>query len=238
MSEDTHEEGQHRRPHSQAMAAPFLELDLTREMAQFHSEPEWKNGHNARTLVKDDDFRIVTHRPQGTRPDARAQGGRAGFHPHDHGSPPGSSTGQDVRSSCRQIARSGSRTASRGRGSGRECPPPDHRVARPPPHGPLRWRIVTSIPRTAPTFLPEAMVCHHNAESCTLVASASFLAAESTAPVGCLPRLRDRIRPPCLSSALIRHDVDRSSAERLMTTRTVFTSRANAASCEKTRYSA
>ena len=81
MSEDTHEEGQHRRPHSQAMAAPFLELDLTREMAQFHSEPEWKNGHNARTLVKYDDFRIVLIglKAHARMPEHKA-GGRVSIH--------------------------------------------------------------------------------------------------------------------------------------------------------------
>jgi hypothetical protein len=66
-----------------------------------------------------------------------------------------------------------------------------------------------------------------------LVASASFLEAESIARVGCVPRLRDRIRPPCLNSALIAHEVGRPSVDRLRTTRTVFTSWANAASCEK-----
>jgi quercetin dioxygenase-like cupin family protein len=59
MSDDTHDAGQHRRPHTQAMAGPFLELDLTRELAQLNDEPDWQNGHNARTLVKYEDFRIV-----------------------------------------------------------------------------------------------------------------------------------------------------------------------------------
>lgn len=39
---------QHRRPHSQPMAAPFLEFDLMREVEQLHREPEWAtSGHNA-----------------------------------------------------------------------------------------------------------------------------------------------------------------------------------------------
>jgi hypothetical protein len=41
------------------MAAPFLEFDLARELEQLHSEPEWNSGHNARTLVKYDDLRVV-----------------------------------------------------------------------------------------------------------------------------------------------------------------------------------
>jgi quercetin dioxygenase-like cupin family protein len=50
---------QHRRPHAQPLAAPFLEFDLVRELEQLHREPEWSSGQNAKTLVKFDDFRIV-----------------------------------------------------------------------------------------------------------------------------------------------------------------------------------
>ena len=53
------EQAQHRRPHPQPMAAPYLEFDLAGELEQLRREPEWKAGHNARTLVKHDDFRIV-----------------------------------------------------------------------------------------------------------------------------------------------------------------------------------
>ena len=49
----------HRRPHQQPMAAAFLEFDLAREIEQLHSEPDWSKGHNAKTLVKYDDLRIV-----------------------------------------------------------------------------------------------------------------------------------------------------------------------------------
>ena len=41
------------------MALPFLEYDLVREVRQLHEEPGWKNGQNAKTLVKYDDFRVV-----------------------------------------------------------------------------------------------------------------------------------------------------------------------------------
>ena len=50
---------QHRRPHPQAMAAPYLEFDLGRETEQLQREPEWATGQNAKTLVKYDDFRVV-----------------------------------------------------------------------------------------------------------------------------------------------------------------------------------
>jgi quercetin dioxygenase-like cupin family protein len=50
---------QHRRPHPQPMAAPFLEFDLTGEVDQLRREPEWNSGQNAKTLVKYDDFRVV-----------------------------------------------------------------------------------------------------------------------------------------------------------------------------------
>jgi quercetin dioxygenase-like cupin family protein len=49
----------HRRPHPQPMAGPYLEFDLGREIEQLHREPEWATGHNARTLVKYDDLRVV-----------------------------------------------------------------------------------------------------------------------------------------------------------------------------------
>lgn len=49
----------HRRPHPQPMAADYLEFDLVREIEQLHLEPDWSTGHNAKTLVKYDDLRIV-----------------------------------------------------------------------------------------------------------------------------------------------------------------------------------
>jgi quercetin dioxygenase-like cupin family protein len=56
---ETDDSTEHRRPHPGTLAAPFLEIDLERELEQFRGEPEWKTGQNARTLVKFDDFRIV-----------------------------------------------------------------------------------------------------------------------------------------------------------------------------------
>jgi quercetin dioxygenase-like cupin family protein len=59
MADVLHDSGQHRRPHAPPMAAPFLEFDLTRELAQLHAEPDWNGGQNAKTLVKYDDLRVV-----------------------------------------------------------------------------------------------------------------------------------------------------------------------------------
>jgi quercetin dioxygenase-like cupin family protein len=59
MSNSVEEGAQHRRPHSQSMAAPYLEFDLTREVEQLHREPGWTSGRNAKTLAKYDDFRVV-----------------------------------------------------------------------------------------------------------------------------------------------------------------------------------
>ena len=59
MSDAHPEDSQHRRPHPQPMAAPFLEFDLTRELEQLHCEPQPTSGQNAKTLVKYDDFRVV-----------------------------------------------------------------------------------------------------------------------------------------------------------------------------------
>jgi quercetin dioxygenase-like cupin family protein len=59
MSDAADEHAQHRRPHSQPMAAAYLELDLVRELEQLHREPGWSGGQNAKTLVKYEDFRVV-----------------------------------------------------------------------------------------------------------------------------------------------------------------------------------
>jgi quercetin dioxygenase-like cupin family protein len=59
MSGAADEHAQHRRPHSQPMAAAYLEFDLARELEQLHREPGWSGGQNAKTLVKYEDFRVV-----------------------------------------------------------------------------------------------------------------------------------------------------------------------------------
>jgi quercetin dioxygenase-like cupin family protein len=59
MSDAPRAGDQHRRPHASAMAAPFLEFDLTTEIARLRQEPEGQAGQNAKTLVKYDDLRIV-----------------------------------------------------------------------------------------------------------------------------------------------------------------------------------
>jgi len=50
---------EHRRPHPQPMAAPYLEFDIASELEQLHREVGWQSGHNAKTLVKHDGLRIV-----------------------------------------------------------------------------------------------------------------------------------------------------------------------------------
>jgi quercetin dioxygenase-like cupin family protein len=59
MSDTPGEHAQPRRPHSQPMAAAYLEFDLARELEQLHHEPGWSSGQNAKTLVKYDDLRVV-----------------------------------------------------------------------------------------------------------------------------------------------------------------------------------
>ena len=59
MADPVHDSSQHRRPHPSPMAGPFLEFDLTRELAQLHAEPAWSSGQNAKTLVKYDSLRVV-----------------------------------------------------------------------------------------------------------------------------------------------------------------------------------
>lgn len=59
MSDASDRQTLHRRPHPQAMAGPYLEFDLEREVEQLRSEPAWSSGQNAKTLVKYEDFRVV-----------------------------------------------------------------------------------------------------------------------------------------------------------------------------------
>jgi quercetin dioxygenase-like cupin family protein len=59
MSEADKEAALHRRPHSKPAAEPYIEVDLAREIQALHREPEWKGGHNAKTLVKYDNLRVV-----------------------------------------------------------------------------------------------------------------------------------------------------------------------------------
>ena len=52
-------EATHRRPHTSSLASPFLEFDLIAEVDRLHRESTWNTGHNARTLIKYDDLRVV-----------------------------------------------------------------------------------------------------------------------------------------------------------------------------------
>ena len=56
---DTPEHESHRRPHAAPTAGPFMEFDLPAEIHRLHAETTWSTGHNARTLIKFDDFRVV-----------------------------------------------------------------------------------------------------------------------------------------------------------------------------------
>jgi quercetin dioxygenase-like cupin family protein len=49
----------HHRPHSPSLAEPFMEFDLDSEVHRLKAETTWSTGHNARTLVKYDDLRVV-----------------------------------------------------------------------------------------------------------------------------------------------------------------------------------
>lgn len=59
MTDPTDSATEHRRPHPQSLAAPYLEFDIGREIEQLHHEPAWTSGQNAKTLFKYDDFRVV-----------------------------------------------------------------------------------------------------------------------------------------------------------------------------------
>lgn len=73
----------HRRPHGHApeLAGPFREFDLTAEIHRLHAETTWKNGQNARTLLKYDDLRVVlTALKSGERIPEHTTEGRISLH--------------------------------------------------------------------------------------------------------------------------------------------------------------
>ena len=75
MSDIPHHEP-HARPHTGPMAAPFLEFDLPAEIHRLKAETTWSTGHNARTLVKYDDLRVVliALRANARMPEHRTEG--------------------------------------------------------------------------------------------------------------------------------------------------------------------
>ena len=66
----------HARPHTGPLAAPFLEFDLPAEIHRLQGETTWTTGHNARTLVKYDDLRVVliALRPNARIPEHKTEG--------------------------------------------------------------------------------------------------------------------------------------------------------------------
>jgi quercetin dioxygenase-like cupin family protein len=52
-------EATHRRSHTSSLASSFLEFDLISEVDRLRREGTWNTGHNARTLIKYDDLRVV-----------------------------------------------------------------------------------------------------------------------------------------------------------------------------------
>ena len=59
MSDPRDSQPPHKRPHPQPMAAPYLEFDLGREIDQLLQEAGAASDHNAKTLIKYGDFRVV-----------------------------------------------------------------------------------------------------------------------------------------------------------------------------------
>ena len=67
---------EYRRPHPQPMAAPYLEIDIARELGQLHSEAGWQSGQNAKTLVKYDacGSSLIALKARPTIPEHHAKG--------------------------------------------------------------------------------------------------------------------------------------------------------------------
>ena len=58
-----------------------MEFDLPAEIHRLHAETTWSTGHNARTLIKYDDFRVVlTALQANTRVPEHKTGGRISVH--------------------------------------------------------------------------------------------------------------------------------------------------------------
>jgi len=58
-----------------------MEFDLPAEIHQLHAETAWSTGHNARTLIKYDDLRVVlTALQAGTRVPEHKTAGRVSVH--------------------------------------------------------------------------------------------------------------------------------------------------------------
>lgn len=78
---DTPEHESHRRPHTPPMADPFMEFDLPTEIHRLHAETAWSTGHNAKTLIKYDDLRVVVIALRaGTRVPEHKTEGRVSVH--------------------------------------------------------------------------------------------------------------------------------------------------------------
>ena len=56
---DQPEHQPHHRPHTLSMAESLMEFDLEAEVERLKAEATWSTGHNARTLVKHADVRVV-----------------------------------------------------------------------------------------------------------------------------------------------------------------------------------
>ena len=71
----------HRRQHISSMAEPFMEFDLEAEVHRLKAETTWSTGHNARTLAKYDDLRVVLMAlQQGARVAEHQTEGRVSVH--------------------------------------------------------------------------------------------------------------------------------------------------------------
>lgn len=70
-----------RRPHTPALEHVFMELDLPAEIERLQAEAAWPSGHNARTLIKYDDLRVVlVGLRQGARMAEHKSDGRISIH--------------------------------------------------------------------------------------------------------------------------------------------------------------
>src|SRR5688572_14931116 len=76
MSDASQSEGRNR-PHSPPVSAAYMEFDLPAEIERLKAEAAWSRGHNAKTLAKYDDLRVVlmTFAADARVPEHHAEGG-------------------------------------------------------------------------------------------------------------------------------------------------------------------
>ena len=129
MADASNKQGQHRRPHPQPMAGPYLEFDLAREVEgapQRSRVEQWSEREDAREVRR---FSRRPHRAEGACPPPRTPNGRSHLNPDPRGPHSGASGRTNIRPADGQSSRFGSGIGARRRSARGERVSAEHRVA-------------------------------------------------------------------------------------------------------------